>query len=149
MSFRKQSTDGSWTNLTTLTPEGGGETFTYKVEKAKFDSAGVYRCCITGQESCADTKVTIAGEYSTSKLNPCTVYSLNVKSPLGHHAGLGQYNSLGRYCGPHTASSVFFLISFPAQSNMNVLTFKLSYAASIIFNLCAWCKSTLILFVSQ
>ena len=26
--------------------------------------------------------------------------------------GLGQYNSLGEYCGPHTASSVFFLVIY-------------------------------------
>ena len=24
--------------------------------------------------------------------------------------GLGQYNSQGEYCGPHTASSVFFIL---------------------------------------
>ena len=24
--------------------------------------------------------------------------------------GLGQYNSLGKYCGPHTASSVFLIL---------------------------------------
>ena len=35
--------------------------------------------------------------------------------PLGHHTdrgpiGLGQDNSLGEYCGPHTASSVFLII---------------------------------------
>ena len=29
--------------------------------------------------------------------------------------GLGQYNSLGEYCGPHTASSVF-LILVPTRS---------------------------------
>ena len=29
----------------------------------------------------------------------------------GNHAmGLGQYNSLGEYCGPHTASSVFLIL---------------------------------------
>ena len=38
-------------------------------------------------------------------------------SPLGHHTdcgptGLGQYNSIGEYCGPRTASSVC-LISLP------------------------------------
>ena len=26
--------------------------------------------------------------------------------------GLGQYNSLGKYCDPHTASSVFFILFF-------------------------------------
>ena len=26
------------------------------------------------------------------------------------HVGLGQYGSLGEYCGPHTASSVFFIL---------------------------------------
>ena len=42
-------------------------------------------------------------------------------TPLGHHTdrgptGLGQYNSLGEYCGPCTASSVF-LISLLAVDN--------------------------------
>ena len=37
--------------------------------------------------------------------------------PLGHHTyrgpmGLGQYNSLGVCCGPHTASSVFLTLVF-------------------------------------
>ena len=27
--------------------------------------------------------------------------------------GLGQYNSLGEYCGPHTASSMFLILVFP------------------------------------
>ena len=36
-------------------------------------------------------------------------------TPLGHHTdrgpmGLGQYNSLGEYCGPHTASSEFLIL---------------------------------------
>ena len=36
-------------------------------------------------------------------------------TPLGHHTdhcpmGLGQYDSLGEYCGPHTASSVFLIL---------------------------------------
>ena len=33
---------------------------------------------------------------------------------LGHHGpmGLGQYNSIGEYCGPHTASSVFLISIF-------------------------------------
>ena len=36
-------------------------------------------------------------------------------TPLGHYTdrglmGLGQYNSLGKYCGPHTASSVFLIL---------------------------------------
>ena len=35
--------------------------------------------------------------------------------PLSHHTdcgpmGLGQYNSLGEYCGPHTALSVFLIL---------------------------------------
>ena len=42
---------------------------------------------------------------------------LRRNTPLGHYSytgcgpvGLGQYDSLGEYCGPHTASSVFFFI---------------------------------------
>ena len=30
--------------------------------------------------------------------------------------GLGQYNSLGEYCGPHTASSVFLILRFQEKS---------------------------------
>ena len=32
-------------------------------------------------------------------------------TPLGHHtdSSLGQYNSLGEYCGLHTTSSVFLI----------------------------------------
>ena len=42
-------------------------------------------------------------------------YSWVVKTPLGHHSGcgpmgLGQYNSIGEYCGPRTASSVFVIL---------------------------------------
>ena len=38
-------------------------------------------------------------------------------TPLGHHTdhgpmGLGQYNSLGEYYDPHTASSVFLILIF-------------------------------------
>ena len=46
-------------------------------------------------------------------------------APLGYHTdhspmGLGQYNSLGEYCGPHTASSVFLiLIVTPADILQN------------------------------
>ena len=36
-------------------------------------------------------------------------------APLGHHTdrgpvGLGQYDGLREYCGPHTASSVFLML---------------------------------------
>ena len=31
--------------------------------------------------------------------------------------GLGQYNSLGKYCGPHTASSVFLILLLPTRSD--------------------------------
>ena len=30
--------------------------------------------------------------------------------------GLGQYDSLGEYCGPHTPSSVFLISLYPRQS---------------------------------
>ena len=38
-----------------------------------------------------------------------------LNTPLGHHAdrgpiGPGQYNSLGDYCGHHTASTVFLIL---------------------------------------
>ena len=29
--------------------------------------------------------------------------------------GIGQYNGLGAYCGPHTASEVFLILRRPAQ----------------------------------
>ena len=32
--------------------------------------------------------------------------------------GLGQYDSLGEYCGPHTASSVFLISLSPISSNI-------------------------------
>ena len=40
---------------------------------------------------------------------------VNHNTSLGHHTdrgpmGLVQYNSLGEYCGPHTASSVFLIM---------------------------------------
>ena len=40
---------------------------------------------------------------------------LGHNTPLGHHTdhrptGLGQYDSLGEYYGPHTASSVFLIL---------------------------------------
>ena len=36
-------------------------------------------------------------------------------TPLGHYTdsypmGLDQYNGIGEYCGPHTASSVFLIL---------------------------------------
>ena len=39
-------------------------------------------------------------------------------TPLGHYTdpgpmGAGQYNSLGEYCVPHTASEVFLIIIYP------------------------------------
>ena len=33
--------------------------------------------------------------------------------------GLGQYNSLGEYCGPHAASSVFLLLVFTNPENVS------------------------------
>ena len=39
----------------------------------------------------------------------------------------GQYNSLGEYCGPHTASFVFLTLGFPVWSERDsfILVFKL------------------------
>ena len=47
-------------------------------------------------------------------LTPQRQYSGH-NTPLSHHTdpgpmGLGQYTSLGKYCGPHTASSVFLIL---------------------------------------
>ena len=35
--------------------------------------------------------------------------------------GLGQYNGLGKYCGPHTASSVFLILIFKLSENVHTL----------------------------
>ena len=56
-------------------------------------------------------EINIVGEYS-----PQRQYSGH-NTPLGHHTdrgpiGLGQYDSLGEYCNPHTASSVFLILLF-------------------------------------
>ena len=45
-------------------------------------------------------------------LRGCTQAKIN---PFGHYTdrnlmGLGQYDSLGEYCGPHTASYVFLIL---------------------------------------
>ena len=56
-------------------------------------------------------------QYSwvVKKETPQRQYSgRNTCTPIGHHTdrdpmGLGQYNSLGRYCDPHTASSVSYI----------------------------------------
>ena len=53
-----------------------------------------------------------------------TPYNTSLLSTYGHHTdrghmGLGQYNSLGEYCGPHTA---VFLISTPTASHNTVLS---------------------------
>ena len=34
--------------------------------------------------------------------------------------GLGQYNSLGEYCGPHTAASVIIILSLFCIRNMTL-----------------------------
>ena len=35
--------------------------------------------------------------------------------------GLGQYNSLGEYCDPHTASSVFLILLYARKSVVKTL----------------------------
>ena len=42
-------------------------------------------------------------------------FSIHHNTPLGYRtdrrpAGLGQYDNLGEYCGPHTVSSVFLIL---------------------------------------
>ena len=39
--------------------------------------------------------------------------------------GLGQYNSLGEYCGPHTASAVFLILIFPTKFLMKTFSLLL------------------------
>ena len=59
-------------------------------------------------------------------------------TPLGHHTergpmGLGQYNSIGKYCGSHTASSVFLkLLLSPANSGVVKIMQKCMYIHSIL-----------------
>ena len=50
---------------------------------------------------------------------------LGHNTPLGHPTdrgpvGLGQYDSLGEYCGPHTASSVFLIVLFQCNISLDV-----------------------------
>ena len=57
------------------------------------------------------------------------------KTPLGHHTdcgpmGLGKYNSLGEYYGPHTASSVF-LILIPVASTC--MRYQMRFHETLIF----------------
>ena len=76
-----------------------------------------YSCCNTSllsryENACIDIQ---RHEYIVrySKETPQRQYSGH-NTPLGHHincspVGLGQYNSRGEYCGPHTAApSVFY-----------------------------------------
>ena len=44
--------------------------------------------------------------------------------------GLGQYDSIGEYCGPHTASSVFFIIIMSAGLIVRQIL--------NMFNICRW-----------
>ena len=37
--------------------------------------------------------------------------------------GLGQYNGLGEYCDPHTASSVFLILIYTDPCGLSLLTF--------------------------
>ena len=46
-------------------------------------------------------------------------------TPLGHYTdcgpmGLGQFNSLGEYCGPHTASSVLLMYGIVPDVRRNI-----------------------------
>ena len=55
--------------------------------------------------------------YLGSKIRNTSEAVIRPQYPLGHHTdggpmGLGQCNSLGEYCGPHTASSVFPVSKF-------------------------------------
>ena len=49
-------------------------------------------------------------------------------TPLSHHTdngpmGLDHYNGLGEYCGPHTASSVFLILS------LNYTPFRIKWSS--------------------
>ena len=49
--------------------------------------------------------------------------------------GLGQYNSIGKYCGPHTASSVFLILVFTldVEANKRLFIDWLNYEVVIKF----------------
>ena len=56
------------------------------------------------------------------KKTPQRQYSGN-NTPLGHHTdcspvGLGQYDGIGEYCGPSTASSMFLILVVTAAMNL-------------------------------
>ena len=53
-------------------------------------------------------------------------------TPLGHNSDrgpmdLGQYDCLGEYCGPHTASSVFLILVFFMVGPMTFLYGRYRY----------------------
>ena len=55
-------------------------------------------------------------------------------TPLGHDTDddpmvIGQYNSVGEYCGPHTASSVFLIFIFAIKSQI-YFEFTASYCTT-------------------
>ena len=77
-------------------------------------------CClgVLGKNTSGSSLNSANREKNTRKL-----YNREVKikkyagpnTPIGPHTdhgsvGLGQYNNLGEYCGPHTASSVFLIL---------------------------------------
>ena len=68
---------------------GNSEYVGFKMERAYY--AYIYICMAV--------RVTVIGTLHLNKVN-------KVFRPTG----FGQYHSLGEYCGPHTASSVFLIL---------------------------------------
>ena len=65
--------------------------------------------------SCQNMKTMDIGYCRVVKIRNTSRQYSGHNIPLGHHTdrgpmGLGQYDGLGEYCGPHTASSVFLIL---------------------------------------
>ena len=88
---------------------------TGREERGVLHGGWEYSCCNT--TSCQDMKIYLHYKHEYSwvvKIRNTSEAVLRSQYSLGHQTdsipmGLGQYNSLGEYCGPHTASSVFLI----------------------------------------
>ena len=66
-------------------------------------------------------------------------------TPLGHYTdcspmGLGQYNGLGEYCSPHTASSVFLILLHKAPSHSSRLENQSSQVILLVLPIAIKCR---------
>ena len=110
-----------WTN--TRRDQGAGVFMLHyyppEVSSMKYCCLAVFRNTSGSSLTSANRKITLTYWYSwVVKIRNTSEAALGPQYTLGHHTdcgpmGLGQYNSLGEYCGPHTASSVFLILIFP------------------------------------